>query len=98
MQIEEKRKMNDFERTLDSEQARIWKTDTNRFYEQEKNINAMVNLFNYVQVRGNNTVNAGYLMNQIDFKRSKFNTKMNDQEYALNRKILENIKIGGPSH
>lgn len=42
MQVEEKRKMQDFEKTLNSEQARIWKTDTQKFYEQEKEINDMV--------------------------------------------------------
>ena len=43
MQVEEKKRINYFERTLDSEQARIWKIDTQRFYEQEKEINEKVN-------------------------------------------------------
>ena len=42
MQVEEKRKMQEFERTLDSEQARIWNTDTRRFYDQEREINSKV--------------------------------------------------------
>jgi hypothetical protein len=42
MQIEEKKRKNDFERTVNSEQARIWKTDTQRFQEQEKEIQEKV--------------------------------------------------------
>jgi hypothetical protein len=42
MQIEEKKRMNEFEKTLNSEQARIWKTDTKRFYDQEKEIQEKV--------------------------------------------------------
>jgi hypothetical protein len=44
MQVNEKKKMMDFEKSLDFEQARIWKTDTNRFYEHEKDINSQVNI------------------------------------------------------
>jgi hypothetical protein len=42
MQIEEKKRMSEFEKTLNSEQARIWKTDTQRFYDQEKEIQEKV--------------------------------------------------------
>jgi len=42
MQIDEKKKMMEFEKTLDLEQARIWKMDTNKFNEQEKEINEKV--------------------------------------------------------
>jgi hypothetical protein len=38
MQVDEKRKMGDFEKLLNSDQARIWKIDTNRFTEQEREI------------------------------------------------------------
>jgi hypothetical protein len=38
-------------------------------------------------------MNAGYLKSQIDIKKSKMQTKMNDHEYALNKNILDNIKI-----
>ena len=37
-------------------------------------------------------MNADYLKSQIDIKKSKTQTKMNDQEYALNKNVLENIK------
>jgi hypothetical protein len=44
MQVDEKKKMQDFEKTLDAEQARIWKVDTLRFNEQETDINGKVNI------------------------------------------------------
>jgi hypothetical protein len=44
MQVDEKKKMTDFEKTLNSEQARIWRTDTQRFYDQEREIGDKVNL------------------------------------------------------
>lgn len=43
MQIEEKRKILEFEKTLNMEQARIWRTDTNKFQNLEKEINEKVN-------------------------------------------------------
>lgn len=42
MQVHDKRKMNEFEQTMNSEQARVWKMDTHRFFEQEKDINERV--------------------------------------------------------
>ena len=42
MQVEEKRRMNEFERNLDNEQARIWKLDTEKFNSTEKDINTKV--------------------------------------------------------
>ena len=43
MQVEEKRRMNEFEKNLDHEQARIWKLDTEKFNTTEKDINYKVN-------------------------------------------------------
>ncbi len=42
MQVEEKKRINEFDKTLDQEQARIWKIDTDKFYEQEKEIGEKV--------------------------------------------------------
>jgi len=39
-----------------------------------------------------NNLNAGYLKNQIEFKKSKGGFKMSDTEYALNRNMLESVK------
>jgi hypothetical protein len=44
MQVEEKRRMNEFEKNLDNEQARIWKMDTNKFNSMENEINTKVNI------------------------------------------------------
>ncbi len=47
MQIEEKRKMLEFEKTLNMEQAKVWKIDSNKFQNLEKEINEKVkNNFN----------------------------------------------------
>jgi hypothetical protein len=45
MQVEEKRRFNEFERSLDDEQARIWRIDCEKYHEQEKDINDKVNIF-----------------------------------------------------
>jgi hypothetical protein len=42
MQVEEKKKMMEFEKTLNNEQARIWKIDTNMFNLQERDMNENV--------------------------------------------------------
>lgn len=42
MQVEEKKRLNEFEKTLDQEQARIWKIDREKFYDQEKEISEKV--------------------------------------------------------
>lgn len=43
MQVEEKKRFNDFEKCLDNEQARIWQIDCEKYHEQEKDINDKVN-------------------------------------------------------
>lgn len=42
MQVEEKKRMQNFEKNLDNEQARIWKIDSQNFNDQEKDINQKV--------------------------------------------------------
>ncbi len=42
MQVEEKKKISEFEKNINSEQARIWNTDAQRFFDQEKEINEKV--------------------------------------------------------
>lgn len=42
MQVEEKKKFSEFEKNINSEQARIWNTDAQRFFDQEKEINEKV--------------------------------------------------------
>ncbi len=36
MQVEEKQRIKHFEKVMNDEQARIWKTDTKNYYDQEK--------------------------------------------------------------
>ena len=38
MQVGEKRKIMDYEKSLNSEQAKIWNTDVNKFSNQEQEI------------------------------------------------------------
>ena len=98
MQVEEKRRMNEFEKNLDNEQARIWKMDTDKFETTERDINHKVNkiiffLFFYFQVRALNYINSQFLKTQIDKKKMNEKTaKMNDEEYAINEDILARIK------
>ena len=42
MQVEEKKRMNVFEKNLDCEQAKIWEIDSYRFKAQEKEVNEKV--------------------------------------------------------
>ena len=42
MQVDEKKRMQNFEKNLDHEQARIWKIDSENFHSQEKDTNQKV--------------------------------------------------------
>ena len=44
MQVEERKRMNNFEKNLDNEQARIWKIDCENFQDQEKDVNQKVKI------------------------------------------------------
>jgi len=48
MQVEEKKRIQQYDRIVNDEQARIWKTDTKNYYEQEKDNTAKVNLVCYI--------------------------------------------------
>jgi hypothetical protein len=41
-----------------------------------------------------NAMNSEYLKNQIDYKKSTKLTKMNDEEFKYNQKILDKIREG----
>ena len=47
MQVEEKKRMNDYERNLDCEQAKIWQIDSQRFKAQEREVNDKVIIFDF---------------------------------------------------
>jgi len=85
MQIEERKKEEDFLKSLDYEQARIWAIDCKKYNEDEKEINK--------KIREMNKRNMDSVMEQIN-KKKKGNKKtaMNETEYAMNREILEKAK------
>ena len=85
MQIEERKKEEDFLKSLDYEQARIWAIDCKKYNEDEKEINK--------KIREMNKRNMDSFMEQIN-KKKKGNKKtaMNETEYAMNREILEKAK------
>ena len=83
MQIEEKRKEENLLKILDEEQARIWNVDCKKFFDDEKIAENKIKLMY--------KINFDALKNQIEEKkRSKSRQNiMSDQEYAMNRDILE---------
>ena len=85
MQIEERKKEEDFLKSLDYEQARIWALDCKKYNDDEKEINT--------RIREMNKRNMNILMDQINKNRNKKKTGMNDTEYAMNRKLLEQAKV-----
>jgi hypothetical protein len=42
MQVEEKKRLGEFEKTMNAEQARVWKIDTEQYYQQEREIGEKV--------------------------------------------------------
>ena len=85
MQIEERKKEEDFLKSLDKEQARIWALDCKKYNDDEIEIQN--------KIRDMNKRNMKRVMEQIN-KKNKNNkiNRMNDTEYAINRKILEKAK------
>ena len=84
MQIEERKKEEDFLKSLDYEQARIWAIDCKKYNEDEKEINK--------RIREMNKRNMDSVMEQIKKKKKKNKKGMNETEYAMNREILEKAK------
>ena len=85
MQIEERKKEEDFLKSLDYEQARIWALDCKKYNDDEKEINT--------RIREMNKRNMNILMDQINKNRNKKKSGMSDTEYAMNRKLLEQAKV-----
>ena len=84
MQIAERKKEEDFIKSLDYEQARIWAIDCKKYNDDEKAIEN--------KLREMNKRNNDILMEQIKKKKIKNKNGMNDTEYAMNRKLLEKAK------
>ena len=84
MQIEERKKEEDFLKSLDYEQARIWAIDCKKYNDDEKEINK--------KIREMNKRNMESVMEQINKKKKNNKKGMNETEYAMNREILEKAK------
>ena len=83
IQIEEKQKEESFLKKLDKEQGRIFKIDSKRYIEEEQDKRKKMKMMNRKNLEG--------ILNQIEEKkrsRSK-SSIMNDNEYAINRELLE---------
>jgi len=85
MQVEEKRRNLEFEKTLNFEQSKIWKIDGEKQKMQEDETNEKIKVMN--------KSNKDFLMRQIQDRKIKKNEKMSDSEYKLNREVLEKIKV-----
>ena len=84
MQIEQKKKEEEFLKSLDNEQARIWALDAKKYNEDQIAIEN--------KIRSMNKRNLTLLKEQIDSKKKQKNS-MSDTEYAMNRDILEKAKF-----
>ena len=83
MQIEEKKKEKNFLKLLDQEQARIWKIDLRKRYDEMKNEKE--------HIKNMNRKNFEYILKQMEqnkLNKSKKNV-MTENEYAMNRDLLE---------
>ena len=86
MQVEEKKKEEDFLKALDYEQARIWNVDCKKYMEDEKIIDG--------KIKKMNKINQDSLIKQINenSKKKKMRKNMSDAEYYMNRDLLEKAK------
>ena len=85
MQIEEKKKEEEFLKSLDDEQARIWRLDSQKYLADQKSMENTI--------RTMNKRNLALLKEQIERKKNHKNPNtMTDAEYAMNRDILEKAK------
>ena len=85
-QIEEKKKEIEFMKSLDEEQGRIWKIDEEKYNEQQKRIDKII--------QNMNRRNLDSIMEQMKKKRENQQKKdmMTLDEYAINREFLEKAK------
>ena len=89
MQIQEKKKEEDFLKSLDDEQSRIWGIDCQKYYADQQAIEN--------KIRNMNKRNLDILKKQMEQKKLQNNdNNMTDEEYAMNRDILEKAKASLP--
>ena len=89
MQIQEKKKEEEFLKSLDDEQSRIWGIDCQKYYADQQAIEN--------KIRNMNKRNLDILKKQMEQKKLQNNdNNMTDEEYAMNRDILEKAKASLP--
>ena len=71
------------EKQLNDEQAYMWAQDKRNYEDEEKRLTS--------KIKGINEQNANFLKKQMEEKASKFRSKMNRQEFLLNKPILKEI-------
>ena len=83
IQIEEKRKNEEFENQIDKEQCRIFQIDDQKYKNDQKEIEKLLDK--------RNKIHLNYLKKQIQEKQNKENGKdfMSPTEYSMNYNILE---------
>ena len=88
MQVEEKKKEQDFLKELEHEQARIWNVDIQKYNEDEKIIDN--------KIKKRNRRNFEYILKQMKEnstkKLIKHNTDMTNDEYDMNKELLKKAK------
>ena len=86
MQVEEKKKDEEFEKVIDGEQARIWKKDCEKYNEDEKRIAKII--------WDKNVRNLNTIKDQIKDKKEKEKNNMNMTpiEFSMNREKLMKVK------
>jgi hypothetical protein len=86
IQIEEKKKYSELEKEIDSEQARIWNTDCQKYINDIKEI--------HQKIKKANLNNLEYLKRQMQDKQNKMGNKnkMSDNEYAMNKNTILKIQ------
>lgn len=81
--MEEKKSRENQEKALNDEQAVMWKRDYQNYSEEERRLQEKINKIN--------KDNADFLKKQVEDKHSKTKTKMNKQEFLLNKPLLKEI-------
>ena len=86
MQVEEKKKDEEFEKVIDGEQARIWKKDCEKYNEDEKRIAKII--------WDKNVRNLNTIKDQIKEKKEKEKNNMNMTpiEFSMNKEKLMKVK------
>ena len=87
MQIEEKKKEENFLKALDYEQARIWNVDVQKYFEDEK--------ISDRKIKEMYKKNFDCLVKQIkeNMNKKRMKKNMSDAEYFMNKDLLEKAKI-----